>query len=187
MRRRIAVLAFGLLLAACSSGGGGGGGAVGPVPDPADSGAGCEAARRVATEGATHISPPQKVDYKTNPPTSGAHYSAAGIGPAAPGVYQEAPVDEGLVHNLEHGHVIFWHAPDVAQAQVDALAGVVRKGASFRLLVPRDGMQFKVAFTAWGVIQGCSAPTADIASAAARFADRFQQHAPENIPGRPVT
>lgn len=187
MRRRIGVvLLLALAVGACGSGDGGAP-AAGPLPDPADAGAGCEAAGRVRVEGSSHISPPQKAEYKTNPPSSGPHYSVAGIGPAATGVYTEAPADEGLVHNLEHGHVIFWYAPDLPRAQIDALIRVVQGDARFRLLVPRSDMQFKVAFSAWGAVQGCSAPTSDVGKAAERFAERFQQKAPEDFPGRPVT
>jgi uncharacterized protein DUF3105 len=187
--RAPATIVLALVLAACGGGGGGAGnngGVPKVLPDVVDSPAGCEAAQRLEIEGTGHIAPNESVTYKSNPPTSGRHYSAAGIGPVPPGVYTEAPLDGGLVHNLEHGHIIIWHAADVPKSQLDALAEVVEQDPRFRLLVPRAGMPFKVAFTAWGVTQGCTTPTGEIAKAAEGFAKRFQQKAPENIPGRPL-
>jgi hypothetical protein len=42
--------------------------------------------------------------YNTEPPTSGPH-----AGTVRADFYDEAPPDENLVHNLEHGYVIIWY------------------------------------------------------------------------------
>jgi hypothetical protein len=56
----------------------------------------------VESEGRGHVPDGTKIDYLTNPPTSGAHYEES----ARPGIY-ETPVSDGhLVHSLEHGYII---------------------------------------------------------------------------------
>ncbi len=42
--------------------------------------------------------------YNSDPPTSGPRAA-----PVEAGFYDEAPPDEQLVHNLEHGYVIIWY------------------------------------------------------------------------------
>ena len=58
-------------------------------------------------EGAAHVADGVKVDYRTNPPSSGAHYRSS----ARWGVYDKALPDETLVHNLEHGGVWISYKP----------------------------------------------------------------------------
>ena len=62
--------------------------------------------RLVPNEGATHVAVGTTVQYATNPPASGPHYSAAGISPAAKGFHDETLRPEIWVHNLEHGDVV---------------------------------------------------------------------------------
>lgn len=53
-----------------------------------------------------HVNPGQPhVAYTSNPPSSGPHYNAPGLGPIACQVYDKPVVDESVVHNLEHGAV----------------------------------------------------------------------------------
>ena len=56
------------------------------------------------SEGQQHLSSvdQEHAAYKTDPPTSGAHY----IQPAAWGTSESEIPDEQLVHNLEHGGVV---------------------------------------------------------------------------------
>lgn len=53
----------------------------------------------------THVSEGSKVNYKFNPPTSGAHYPSW----ITKGFYLEPRPDGNLVHSLEHGYIIIWY------------------------------------------------------------------------------
>ncbi|MBI3486444.1 DUF3105 domain-containing protein [Candidatus Daviesbacteria bacterium] len=56
----------------------------------------------------THKIQGTKIEYKSNPPTSGPHY----FDWTRPGVYDSPPMDGNLVHSLEHGYVIIWYNCD---------------------------------------------------------------------------
>jgi hypothetical protein len=58
--------------------------------------------------GSQHVTAGTKIRYGFCPPTSGAHYNAAGAGPLRPGFYgpDDAAGPGGWVHNLEHGYVV---------------------------------------------------------------------------------
>lgn len=113
----------------------------------------------VPIAGAEHIPEGQSaVDYNSDPPTSGQHYDT----PVEAGFYDEAPVDEQLVHNLEHGHVvIYYNCSDLSEADCDQLkenirqamddAGVVQLTGTPKLVaVPRPSMENLITYTSWG-------------------------------------
>lgn len=108
-------------------------------------------------------------DYKNIPPASGPHFndatapettSARFFGPS----YKAAP--ESFVHNLEHGYLVVWYAPDLGKADQELLKDLTTKLAKDRIArkvktVPWDKARGafpagkKVAVTAWGVQQTC--------------------------------
>lgn len=109
--------------------------------------------------GAEHIPDGQKAtDYNTDPPTSGQHYGQ----PAEAGFYEEAPADEQLVHNLEHGHVVIYYNCSELDAgacgdlqngirQAMESAGVTENTRTLKIVaVPRPGMDNLVTYTSWG-------------------------------------
>ena len=83
--------------------------------------AGCSEVETAPDEGHEHIDDGTTVDYGTEPPTSGNHYSI----PADPAFYTDALPPEQLVHNLEHGQIVFWYSPDAPQDVKDSLEAVV--------------------------------------------------------------
>ncbi|HEY5571581.1 MAG TPA: DUF3105 domain-containing protein [Anaerolineales bacterium] len=109
--------------------------------------------------GAEHIPEGQRaVDYNSDPPTSGQHYAQ----PAEAGFYEEAPPDERLVHNLEHGHIVVYYncsglsdtaceeLKDGIRQAMDA-AGVVPSTRTLKIAaVPRPGMEYLITYTSWG-------------------------------------
>jgi hypothetical protein len=101
-----------------------------------------------------HVPDGTKVQYTTNPPTSGNHWAV----PVAWGTYPVAPPDEKLVHNLEHGGVIISYNPSkVDEATLAKLKEVTRSLRSQRtclILTPRASIdQDKpIALTSWGVL-----------------------------------
>ncbi len=56
----------------------------------------------VADLGREHVPPGTKVDYNSNPPTSGNHYADW----VKKGVYSAVKEDGYLIHSLEHGYII---------------------------------------------------------------------------------
>lgn len=82
--------------------------------------AGCTEAREVQpypgdpSLDRTHVDAlPRLSTYRTQPPTSGPHFSAT----LAEGVYTTPPVMGQAIHSLEHGAAIIWYDPDRADAQ----------------------------------------------------------------------
>lgn len=57
---------------------------------------------KIADLGREHVPIGTKVEYNSNPPTSGSHYEEW----IKAGVYSEPKDDRNLVHSLEHGYVI---------------------------------------------------------------------------------
>src|SRR3989344_3556193 len=57
---------------------------------------------KIADLGRGHVPIGEKVDYNSNPPTSGKHYEDW----ERAGVYDQPKDDRNLVHSLEHGYVI---------------------------------------------------------------------------------
>jgi uncharacterized protein DUF3105 len=72
-----------------------------------------------------HVSPPARVTYAHNPPTSGCHYSLGyGTAPIAAGAHPPSPTiaAENWVHNLEHGYVaVLYNCPGGCDADLRVL------------------------------------------------------------------
>jgi len=60
------------------------------------------------SEGKRHVSSGSDIDYERVPPLSGPHYGRT----AEPGFYEETPALGGVVHSLEHGHVVIYYDSD---------------------------------------------------------------------------
>jgi hypothetical protein len=140
----------------------------------------------VPIQGQEHIQPGLPHEpYNSNPPTSGPHYPT----PAEAGFYEEAPLDEALVHNLEHGHVIIWYncselSPEACQTLKDQIRDVMSRGGVSLITgtskinaVPRTNMATTIALTSWGRLQRLDAFDRD---AILRFIREFRDNAPEN-------
>lgn len=140
-------------------------------------------------QGAEHIPLGQPHDpYNSEPPTSGPHYDR----PVEAGFYDEAPQDEYLVHNMEHGHVIIWYnCANLAEAECTTLknqirdtmsrAGVSAITRTLKLVaVPRPALTKLIALTSWGQLLELDRFDAD---AILEFIDAYRDDAPE--PGAP--
>jgi Protein of unknown function (DUF3105) len=94
--------------------------------------------------GRDHVASPT---FRVDPPSGGDHLAA----PASAGTYQvgNMPADGNLVHSLEHGFVILWHRPVLADAQLDQLLAVAGPYERDVLVVPRASLSTRVAATAW--------------------------------------
>jgi len=106
-------------------------------------------------ESRDHVPEGTTVEYSTNPPTSGQHWAST----AQWGVYtSRPPVDERLVHNLEHGGVIISYNPEQLDAptidQLETLADELYRERPCIVLTPRETIQDDKPFAlaAWGVL-----------------------------------
>lgn len=68
----------------------------------------------VADLGREHVPAGTKVQYNSNPPTSGPHYADW----EKPGIYDVPLTDEKLVHSLEHGYIIISYNCDAPRKNV---------------------------------------------------------------------
>jgi len=149
--------------------------------------AGCERLQNPSVITGTHITPPAKGSYNTDPPTSGAHYNVQNLGPLPTGVSTQEVVNEGYVHNLEHGHIVVFYKPELDTTLLAALVNVVKTDPQWMLIAPRASMPFQLAFTAWGHLEGCNSPNAKTADLLTAFEKRFKDGGPEqNRPGTPA-
>ncbi len=124
--------------------------------------------------GRDHVANPS---FEINPPSGGDHLASA----APAGVYQDAdvPADGNLVHSLEHGFVILWHQPDLADGQLDQLLDIADQYQRDVLVVARPSLPVPVAATAWHKRLLCAGVEPE---SLARFVEEFRNDGPEDVP-----
>jgi hypothetical protein len=144
------------------------------------------AGQSVPIQSAAHV--PEGTDpgkYSTDPPTSGPHYAEH----FEAGFFEEAdlaslpdyPVGY-LVHNLEHGYVIFWYnCKALREGSCEGLKTEIRSvmdrhGGTKLIAFPWESIEVPVVMTSWGRIQRFEAFNL---SAASRFVRRNRYRAPE--------
>jgi hypothetical protein len=196
----VAAIAVIVLLAAGGNGAEGqGGGDVfpegGDVPEqtefeiePAAEAAGCELRSERGSGVTDHTTTlEERVDYASNPPTNGRHY----VEPVKDGLYHEAPTDEQLVHNLEHGRVIVWVKPGLPEDARQSIRALFDEDTYQMLVVPRSNMRPAVAATAWnrdpdpggtGRTLACPEWNEGVVDAVRAFRDEHRSNGPEPIP-----
>jgi hypothetical protein len=95
--------------------------------------------------------------YNSDPPTSGRHYP----GTLEPGFYESGQVNDPypagfLVHNLEHGYVIFWYNCEIInEVECSDLKTQIREVMSaennFKVIAfPWESIDVPVVMTSWG-------------------------------------
>jgi hypothetical protein len=96
--------------------------------------------------------------YNSNPPTSGLHYADT----LTAGFYEtnDHQYPEGyLIHNLEHGYVIFWYNCDLLDESACSelklqIRSVMDELKGFKMIAyPWASLDVPVAMTSWGRIQ----------------------------------
>jgi hypothetical protein len=121
----------------------------------------------------------KRVQYKTNPPTSGPHNPT----PAEDGIYDDPPATTRLVHSLEHGRVILQFAPGAPPAVRGQLKALAKEDGRHVILTPHaTGMPVVVAATAWRRYIGCRRPSTAMLDALRDFKIDYRDHAPEQVP-----
>ncbi len=132
-----------------------------------------------------HVAREALPQYHTDPPTSGPHLGSS----LDAGFYQENDLDslpprpEGhLVHNLEHGYVIFWYnCGALDTAECDTLQSQIRSVMdtfnNVKLIAfPWVTIQEPVVMTSWGRMQRFEAFDPDLAG---QFIRANRNRAPE--------
>jgi hypothetical protein len=141
----------------------------------------------VKSEGREHTT--ADVTFKANPPMTGRHHPA----PAEDGIYgADTPADKHLVHALEHGRVVVWVKPSVAEDARATIRAMSEQDDNYQtLLVRRQNMPYAVAATAWsqdpqpegtGNLLGCPKWSPEVIDALRTFRDEHRGNGPEPIP-----
>jgi hypothetical protein len=166
----------------------------GKVPDTkvtslskAAAAAGCRLSSEKAKSRNHEVDPAKKLPYRTNPPTDGKHYEQ----PEPDGIYDKAPADSHLVHNLEHGRIIVWVKPTLSEDARKNIRALIDEDSYQMVLVPRSNMPFQVATSAWGrdpqplgtgFLMGCSRYGDAVFDAIRAFREEHRSNGPEPIP-----
>jgi hypothetical protein len=151
--------------------------------------AGCELKSYLA-KGREHLtSLEQRVDYASDPPTSGNHYQEW----AEDGAYGENPPDvKEVVHALEHGRIVLWFKPKLPAEQRANLKAYYDDDVYQMLILPdASGMKYAVAASAWnrspvpngtGRLLGCPKYNDEVFTALDAFKDEHRSRGPEAVP-----
>ena len=144
--------------------------------DEAAKAAGCRV-QRFPDAGSNHVA--GRVEYKTNPPTSGDHFEL----PAEDGAYANPPEMEPLVHSLEHGRVVLWFQPQVT-AQFKGQMKALFDEDNYHVVLAPNARKMKpaVAASAWTRSIACPAANDKVWDALRLFRDNFRDQGPEQVP-----
>lgn len=123
--------------------------------------------------------------FNSDPPTSGQHYTQE----FEAGFFDEDSVEaqldypEGyLIHNLEHGYVIFWYNCNLLDESgcrelKSQIKTVMEDFDNYKVIgFPRDSIDTQLVMTSWGRIQSFESFDADLAS---KFISSNRNKAPE--------
>jgi hypothetical protein len=108
-----------------------------------------------------HFPDGAEIEYSTNPPTSGSHYSQgmpAGFYDEDSPEVMDIPYPVGhLVHNLEHGYVIIWYncgvLDDAGCTELKSeIRALVAEESNKVIAFPWNNMAETVVLTSWGQI-----------------------------------
>jgi hypothetical protein len=122
-------------------------------------------------------------DYKTNPPTSGAHFPEwYDDGVYAPGTVPKLGM---LVHTLEHGRINVQYkkgTPAADVAKLEALLQEQNEGYHMLLYENTTGMDAQIAATAWTQSLTCPQMNDEVFDAIRTFRARYTDKGPETVP-----
>ncbi len=125
---------------------------------------------RPRNEGRAHVA---QASYATATPTSGAH-SANG---SRCGVFSQALPLDLAVHGLEHGAVVIWYSPDLAEVERRNLIEMVNRWDSHVIVSPNPGLADPIVATAWNRLMRFDNAGEDLA----RFVDMYRERGPEKV------
>lgn len=99
--------------------------------------------------GRDHVPESTKVDYNSNPPTSGSHSEQW----EKPGIYDKPLNDLKLVHSLEHGYIIISYNCDFKKKESSNLEFITRANAHEEDKVATDSSGNKLDASASGYLE----------------------------------
>lgn len=126
-----------------------------------------------AIEGRNHVPSGTKVEYKTNPPTSGSHYA----NPAAWGAYNKEVVDESVVHSLEHGGIWISYK-DISEEEKKILEEIGKANLQSVIVSPRLANDVKIAIVSWGRMME---PELADKALIQKYIDTYKNQSPEKL------
>jgi hypothetical protein len=142
----------------------------------------------------THVnSLTRKLPWNTTPPSNGQHYPLWAVW----GFWTEPINPRRVVHNEEHGGVIYWWGPQVPASTVAALRSLYDEQPEGTFGTPYPALGSKVAITAWtgnpanyqrggyygfGHIGTCPTWNAKVEEAFTAFRNVYRGHGPEGVP-----
>jgi len=128
-------------------------------------------------------------DYRTNPPTSGAHLPPGQEAQDGLYVAGNEPEIGSWVHTLEHGRILFQYRPGSDTAVVTKLEqlfneDVADSGGAYHSVLMRNNtkMPFQVAAVAWRHYMACREVTPGAIAALRTFREALVDTAPEKVP-----
>ena len=129
--------------------------------------------------GATHVAQGTRVEYQSNPPTSGNHWPD----PLRDGIYDEEKPDEAIVHSLEHGRVWVSYRSDLNSEIVQALEKLLA-GRFGVILTPRSANETDIALAAWTRLDTFDLPKDGTLETKriSNFISRYLNKGPEYVP-----
>ncbi len=136
------------------------------------------------SEGREHTT--GKVQYKTNPPTSGKHNPT----PAQDGLYAPGnePAPENAVHSLEHGRIEFQYKPGTSKADVAKFRKLAEEelngtpGYHVLMFENNTKMPTQFALAAWTKSLTCDTLDAKSMDVMRQFRKAYTDKGPELIP-----
>lgn len=96
-------------------------------------------------EGRDHISPGTKVNYKTNPPTSGGHLATT----KKWGVYNKKIEDKMALHSLEHGGIWISYK-NMDDESIKILEEIGKSNSQSVIVSPRENNDNNLVVASWG-------------------------------------
>lgn len=138
--------------------------------------AGCDDIETHELLEADHVDEGTAIEYNSSPPTSGPHYAQ----PSPTGFFSNPVEPERLVHNLEHGQIVYWYDPNMPEDALASLEAYVRDGSGALVASPYDQVPsgFEFTMAGWGASQSCVEPSREVLD---NFRERFQGRGPEQL------
>jgi hypothetical protein len=179
----LGLVVIAVIVVVATAGGGGSNGA-----DPSSLTANAKAAgctfKSYPSEGRQHTS--GKVNYKTNPPTSGPHNPV----PAQDGIYAPGnePAPENAVHSLEHGRIEFEYKSGASAGDVTKLRSLAESEfngtPAYHTLMFQNNtnMPTQFAAVAWTKLLTCDTLTPKAEDVMRQFRQAYTDKGPEFIP-----
>jgi hypothetical protein len=124
-------------------------------------------------EGRDHVSSDTKVDYQTNPPTSGGHLAQA----EEWGVYDEEIDDKAAVHSLEHGGVWISYK-DISEEDIAVLKEIGKQNSQNTVVSPRAANDKKIVVASWGKMMQLDSIDKALIQ---QYIDTFKNQSPEKL------